>query len=88
MCAISSAEYLTSNGWVDLRNPVDSNVPFQLFKDEGRTFLQWLGESTLRTALRGRVIVVHLMCKDSLKHSSSTMNVDFVNGKYFFFCGL
>lgn len=40
MCAVSGAKFLTENGWVDLRNSVDSDVPFRLFRDEGRTFLQ------------------------------------------------
>lgn len=72
---------MTTSGWVELRNPVDSSVPFQLFRDEGRTFLQWLGETILRTFLHGRLIVVHLICRDSLKYSDS-LNVGFLNGKY------
>lgn len=40
VCAVSGAKFLTESGWVDLRNPVDTDVPFRLFRDEGRTFLQ------------------------------------------------
>lgn len=40
VCAVSGAKFLTESGWVDLRNSVDSDVPFRLFRDEGRTFLQ------------------------------------------------
>lgn len=40
MCAISGSQYLTPSGWTELRNVVDLDVPFRLFRDEGRTFLQ------------------------------------------------
>lgn len=40
LCAVSSAKFLTDGSWVDLRNPIDTDVPFRLFRDEGRTFLQ------------------------------------------------
>lgn len=40
VCAVSGAQYLTSTGWSELRSSVDLDVPFRLFRDEGRTFLQ------------------------------------------------
>lgn len=40
VCAISGAQFLTESGWIDLRSPIDADVPFKLFRDEGRTFLQ------------------------------------------------
>lgn len=40
VCAVSGAKFLTEDGWTDLRNPTDTDVPFRLFRDEGRTFLQ------------------------------------------------
>ncbi len=43
MCAVSSSQYLTTTGWSELRNPIDTAVPFRMFRDEGRegrTFLQ------------------------------------------------
>lgn len=40
ICAVSGAQYLTISGWSELRNPIDTDVPFRLFRDEGRTFLQ------------------------------------------------
>lgn len=40
VCAVSGAKFMTEGGWVELRNPVDADVPFRLFRDEGRTFLQ------------------------------------------------
>lgn len=64
MCAVSASQFLTQSGWTELRNPVDTDVPFRLFRDEGRTFLQWLGETDLRHRMQGRLILVHLMCRD------------------------
>lgn len=40
ICAVSGSQYLTTTGWSELRNPIDTDVPFRLFRDEGRTFLQ------------------------------------------------
>ncbi|XP_055533572.1 uncharacterized protein LOC129723399 [Wyeomyia smithii] len=64
MCAVSGSQYLTSVGWAELRNPSDTDVPFRLFRDEGRIYLQWLGETELRQRMQGRLILVHLMCRD------------------------
>lgn len=64
MCAVTGAQYLSSNGWSDLRNPIDTDYPFRMFRDEGRSFLQWLGEAELRQKMQGRLIVVHLVCRD------------------------
>ncbi|KPJ20814.1 hypothetical protein RR46_00805 [Papilio xuthus] len=64
ICAVSGAQFLTRKGFVDLRNTLDADVPFSLFRDEGRTFLQWSGEDELRTRMSGRVLVVRLLCRD------------------------
>lgn len=40
ICAVSGAQYLATSGWTELRNAIDLDVPFRLFRDEGRTFLQ------------------------------------------------
>lgn len=95
ICAVSGAQYLTPSGWIELRNADDLDVPFRLFRDEGRTFLQvrsqhtiilytididdwinkfvfvhtttneqWLGESDLRYKMQGRLVLVHIMCRD------------------------
>ncbi|CAH0551402.1 unnamed protein product [Brassicogethes aeneus] len=64
VCAVSGAKFLTESGWVDLRNPVDTDVPFRLFRDQGRTFLKWYGEPELRTKMSGRLLLVYLMCRD------------------------
>ncbi|XP_016979484.1 uncharacterized protein LOC108044840 [Drosophila rhopaloa] len=64
VCAVTGAQYLGSNGWSDLRNPIDTDYPFRMFRDEGRSFLLWLGEADLRQKMQGRLIVVHLVCRD------------------------
>ncbi|CAH0724419.1 unnamed protein product, partial [Brenthis ino] len=64
ICAVSGAQFLTRKGFLDLRNTLDADVPFSLFRDEGRTFLQWSGEDELRTRMSGRVMVVRLLCRD------------------------
>ncbi|XP_033234238.1 uncharacterized protein sha [Drosophila pseudoobscura] len=64
VCAVTGAQYLGSNGWSDLRNPIDTDYPFRMFRDEGRSFVQWLGEPELRQKMQGRLIVVHLVCRD------------------------
>jgi len=55
---------LGSNGWSDLRNPIDTDYPFRMFRDEGRNFIKWLGDADLRQKMQGRLIVVHLVCRD------------------------
>ncbi|XP_072385918.1 uncharacterized protein sha [Diabrotica undecimpunctata] len=64
LCAVSEAKYMTDDGWVDIRNQIDSDVPFRLFKDEGHSFLQWSGYSEMRKKLSGRLVMVHLMCRE------------------------
>ncbi|KAK4884453.1 hypothetical protein RN001_000724 [Aquatica leii] len=76
VCAVSGSNFLTEHGWKDLRNFVDSDVPFQLFIDEGRTFLQWTGETELRQRMTGRLIVVHLLCRDSSKNQEKSDEVE------------
>ncbi|CAH2089507.1 unnamed protein product [Euphydryas editha] len=64
VCAVSGAQFLTRKGFFDLRNTLDADVPFSLFRDEGRTFLQWSGEDDMRKRMSGRVMVVRLLCRD------------------------
>ncbi|XP_030766666.1 uncharacterized protein LOC115890543, partial [Sitophilus oryzae] len=64
VCVVSGAKYLSDDGWTDLRNPLDTDVPFRMFRDEGRTYLQWVGEPDLRIKMSGRMIMVYLMCRE------------------------
>lgn len=40
VCAVTSAQYLSASGWVALRDLIDNDVPFGLYRDEGSTYLQ------------------------------------------------
>lgn len=40
VCGITGAQQLGRTGWSELRNLSDTEPPFRLFRDEGRTFLQ------------------------------------------------
>ncbi|XP_063626550.1 uncharacterized protein LOC134798143 [Cydia splendana] len=62
VCAVTSAQYLSPSGWVTLRDLLDNDVPFGLYRDEGSTFLQWRGSTTLHNRLEGRLVAVHVLC--------------------------
>nr|CAD7256657.1 unnamed protein product [Timema shepardi] len=64
ICAVSSAQFLARDGWTDLHNNSHSEPPFRLFRDEGKTYLMWLGEDELWLRMEGRIILVKLMCRD------------------------
>ncbi|XP_026671949.1 uncharacterized protein LOC108628009, partial [Ceratina calcarata] len=65
VCGITGAQQLGKSGWSELRNLSDTEPPFRLFRDEGRTFLQWIGETGLREAAEGRVVMAKLVCRDA-----------------------
>ncbi|XP_047520026.1 uncharacterized protein LOC125059590 [Pieris napi] len=75
ICAVSGAQFLTTKGFLDLRNTLDADVPFSLFRDEGRTFLQWSGEDDVRTRMSGRVMVVRLLCRDVSTSPASPLDL-------------
>ncbi|KAF7277865.1 hypothetical protein GWI33_009119 [Rhynchophorus ferrugineus] len=64
ICFVSGAKYLTEDGWIDLRNPQAADIPFRLFRDEGRTYIRWEGEKALQNRMSGRTILVHLLCRE------------------------
>ncbi|XP_059483185.1 uncharacterized protein LOC132201215 [Neocloeon triangulifer] len=74
ICVVSSAQFLTRSGWLELRNTSDTEPPLRLFRDQRHTFLQWLGEQDLRFGMEGRILLARLMCKDpnGVHHSSPT----------------
>ncbi|XP_047031509.1 uncharacterized protein LOC124638550 isoform X1 [Helicoverpa zea] len=65
ICAVTSAQYLSASGWVTLRDLIDNDVPFGLYRDEGSTFLQWRGSATLHSRLEGRLVAAHVLCSSS-----------------------
>ncbi|XP_050456482.1 uncharacterized protein LOC126854127 isoform X1 [Cataglyphis hispanica] len=70
VCGIAGAQQLGRVGWSELRNLSDTEPPFRLFRDEGRTFLQWIGETGLRDAAEGRVVTAKLVCRDASPKST------------------
>ncbi|XP_072764259.1 uncharacterized protein Sha isoform X2 [Anoplolepis gracilipes] len=72
VCGIAGAQQLGRVGWSELRNLSDTEPPFRLFRDEGRTFLQWIGEAGLRDAAEGRVVTAKLVCRDASPKSTFT----------------
>ncbi|VVC97983.1 unnamed protein product [Leptidea sinapis] len=62
VCAVTSAQYLSVSGWVTLRDLLDNDVPFGLYRDEGSTYLQWRGSSALHSRLEGRLVAAHVLC--------------------------
>ncbi|KAI4501419.1 hypothetical protein M0802_003296 [Mischocyttarus mexicanus] len=72
VCGITGARQLGKSGWSELRNLSNTEPPFRLFRDEGRTFLQWIGESGLRDAAEGRVIIANLICRDASPQENNT----------------
>ncbi|KYN09283.1 hypothetical protein ALC57_18612 [Trachymyrmex cornetzi] len=70
VCGIAGAKQLGKTGWSELRNLSDAEPPFRLFRDEGRTFLQWIGEAGLRDAAEGRVVTAKLVCRDASPKST------------------
>ncbi|XP_028030780.1 uncharacterized protein LOC114243469 [Bombyx mandarina] len=75
ICAVSGAQFLTRKGFVDIRNTLDADVPFNLFRDEGRTFLQWNGENDVRARMTGRVMLVRLLCRDVAATPNSPLDL-------------
>ncbi|XP_051164477.1 uncharacterized protein LOC127283561 isoform X2 [Leptopilina boulardi] len=70
VCGITGAQQLGKGGWIELRNLSSSEPPFRLFRDEGRTFLQWIGETGLREATEGKLVVAKLICRDAFPRST------------------
>lgn len=62
ICAVTSAQYLSLSGWVNVRDLMDNDVPFGLYRDEGNTYLQWRGSTSLHTRLEGHLVAVHVLC--------------------------
>ncbi|XP_078052200.1 uncharacterized protein LOC144478306 [Augochlora pura] len=72
VCGITGAQQLGRAGWSELRNLSDAEPPFRLYRDEGRTFLQWIGEAGLKEAAEGRVVTAKLVCRDASAKSKYT----------------
>ncbi|KAK2727516.1 hypothetical protein QYM36_008114 [Artemia franciscana] len=65
VCVVSKAHILSSKGWIALEKGTVGEPPFALYREGTKTYLQWLGDGSLRISLDGRVILVRLLCKDT-----------------------
>lgn len=63
-CVVVGGHLMTSNGWGEMRNLFNSgDIPFRIFSDESRRFLQWTGDANIRNLLQGRLVKVNLACR-------------------------
>ncbi|KAF0290475.1 hypothetical protein FJT64_001226 [Amphibalanus amphitrite] len=54
---------MTRAGWSAINSTFEP--PFRLRRDQQKTFLQWVGEGVGAEVLRGRLVLVRLLCKDA-----------------------
>jgi hypothetical protein len=70
-CVVVGGHLMTSNGWGEMRHLFNSgDIPFRIFADESRRFLQWTGEANIRNLLQGRLVKVNLACRVEGKRKS------------------
>lgn len=66
ICAISKAKYLTRGGWLNFKNQSDFEIPFQIHRENGHIMLLWLGDLQSRTNIEGRLVLIEMICKETL----------------------
>lgn len=66
ICAISKATYLTRGGWINFKNQSDFEIPFQIHRENGHIMLLWLGDLQSRTNIEGRLVLIEMICKETL----------------------
>ncbi|BES90948.1 Hypothetical protein NTJ_03756 [Nesidiocoris tenuis] len=74
ICVISSAKFLTTSGWVELKNKTETESPFRLYRYENRNYLQWIGDPDLRLYMEGRLLLISMMCKDGSNQNNIILN--------------
>ncbi|KAK3858333.1 hypothetical protein Pcinc_035478 [Petrolisthes cinctipes] len=72
VCVVTTGSVLTTQGWKNMDNTSTFEPPFRLFRDGGRTYVQWVGEEDGREAAGGRVVRVGLLCRDAA-HTSTPL---------------
>jgi len=71
ICVVSTTEVLTLGGWEDMSNLTkEYKQPFQLYNEKDKTYLQWMGKESLQKSLEGRLLLIHLLCKDTGQQST------------------
>jgi len=70
ICVVSTVDIMTNMGWEDITNfTQEFQQPFQLYSDNGKTYLQWMGNEVIHQALEGRLLLIHLLCKHTGQQS-------------------
>ncbi|XP_069943489.1 serine-rich adhesin for platelets isoform X1 [Cherax quadricarinatus] len=65
VCVVTKGSILTQDGWENMANTSTFEPPFRLFRDGGRTYVQWVGEEVARVSAEGRLVLVTLICRDA-----------------------
>ncbi|XP_040570086.1 uncharacterized protein sha isoform X2 [Lepeophtheirus salmonis] len=75
ICVVSGVDILEATGWRSFENISGDSFqqPFQLHRNDDKTYLQWLGGDKLRKLLEGRLVLVHLLCKDTIRHTGKQL---------------
>ena len=68
ICVVAKVEMMTGEGWRNINNLTSTmsqefQQPFQLYREQDKTYLQWMGKESLHQSLEGRLALVHLLCK-------------------------
>ena len=68
ICVVSRVDMMTPLGWRNINNltslSLEFQQPFQLYREEEKTYLQWMGKEVLHQSLEGRLALVSLLCKE------------------------
>lgn len=70
---------MTKSGWSELRNPLDSDVPFRLFRDEGRTFIQ-VRRCRLHYPVPLHLLMHHITILLTLQNCTATFEIAYLYG--------
>ncbi|XP_076046256.1 shavenoid isoform X2 [Oratosquilla oratoria] len=65
VCVVTKGRLMSAAGWLDMANTTTFEPPFRLFRDGGRTYVQWVGEAEARHGTEGRLVLVSLICRDA-----------------------
>ncbi|XP_071537928.1 uncharacterized protein sha [Panulirus ornatus] len=70
VCVVTKGSILTQRGWKNMANTSTFEPPFRLYRDGGRTYVQWVGEESARSSAEGRLVLVKLICRDAAQHNT------------------
>ncbi|CAL4193306.1 unnamed protein product, partial [Meganyctiphanes norvegica] len=67
VCVVTKGQVLDDGGWEDMGSTATLEPPFRLYRDDGKTYIQWVGESSARQEAEGRILLIRLICRDSAR---------------------